>query len=177
MRCRPALFRSCAARLRSYVVPEAVLGQPGPRVARQRSTVLRVPCSKQSPSPGSLRASLRPRDRIQSSTSRSVSWAASSAASLSRRCFRRCNQIWRATPAAANSSAPSETRRPIINQRIGANPPRIPDGFIPPPAGVPPAGPALRITRHSCGHGNQATSNEIWTMIEASFRPAGDGLQ
>jgi hypothetical protein len=31
----------------------------------------------------------------------------------------RCNQMWRATPAAAISSPTSETKRAISNQRIG----------------------------------------------------------
>jgi hypothetical protein len=40
--------------------------------------------------------------------------------------------MWRAKPAAANNSAPSETRRPIINKRIGSDHPRIPEGFTDP---------------------------------------------
>ena len=36
--------------------------------------------------------------------------------------------MWRAIPATANSSTPSETRRTMINQRMTANYVRIPDG-------------------------------------------------
>jgi hypothetical protein len=69
-----------------------------------------------------------PGSSAQGLISRSVSWASREACASCRN-FLRWSQIWRANAPAANSIVPRETRRPITNQRIVADQPRIPDSL------------------------------------------------